>query len=55
MVIKRHGWDLGCIWEDGDRRRMPEAVSLLYSCKRAKRDSQAKLTSAGEQLAAVKP
>lgn len=55
MVIKQRGRDLGCFWEDGDRRKMPGAVSLLHSCKHAKRDRQAKLTSAREQLAATKP
>lgn len=34
---------------------MPEAVSLLHSCKHIKRDRQAKLTSVREQLAAIKP
>ena len=55
VVMKRCGCDLGCTREDGDRRRTPVAVSLLYGWKHRKRHSQAKLTSAREQLAVSSP
>lgn len=34
---------------------MPEAISPIHSCEHTERDTQANLTSAREQLAAVKP
>lgn len=45
----------GCVWEDQDRKGTPEAVSLLLGCKHTERARQAKLTSAREQVAAIKP
>ena len=55
VVMKQRGCDLGCAREDWDRRRRPAAVSLLYGCKHMKRHSQAKRTSAREQLAVSSP
>lgn len=34
---------------------MPEAISLLHSCRHTERDRQEKLTSAREQLVAFEP